>query len=98
MIEFIPAALMLIGMQLSPVPQTADSIAHATTFDLQFRGVRVVACTVTATSGNPEVDRYICDAARRCGDTHRTTEKRDACIAMKREELIARISKQPERG
>jgi len=81
------------------IPATSASsespleIANATMFKLTFSGGRVTGCTITATSGSPHVDRYVCDAARLCGDRYANAARRDGCIAKKREELAALIAK-----
>ena len=93
------ALALLSGIQDAPadVQGTATKLANATTYDLTFRNDRVTDCRVTATSGYAEVDRYVCDAARQCGDQNSKEDRRAACVAKKREELADLIVKKLNR-
>ncbi|WP_147414289.1 hypothetical protein [Sphingomonas gilva] len=75
------------------IQQSATALANATKFNLSFEGRRVNGCTVTATSGNPQVDHYVCEAARSCGDRYSSEDRRADCISRKREELADLIVK-----
>jgi hypothetical protein len=90
------AVTLLVGaLQAGAVDleHQASKIANATAYDLRFEGERVSACTVTASSGNPDVDRYVCDAARMCGDKYRSDDKRDNCVVRERDKLAIMIAK-----
>ena len=90
------AVTLLVGaLQAGAVDleHSASTIANATTYDLRFEGERVSACTVTASSGNPDIDRYVCDAARMCGDKYRSGNKRDACVVRERDKLAVMVAK-----
>ena len=71
---------------------SATQIANSTKYDLTFDGAHVAGCKVTATSGSPQVDRYICDAARSCGDRYSDAEHRATCVARRREQLATEIA------
>lgn len=90
------AVTMLVGALqagATDLERSASTIANATAYDLGFKGERVSACTVTKSSGNPDVDRYVCDAARMCGDKFHTDDKRDACMVRERVKLAKMIAK-----
>ena len=87
--------LLLGGVQAGTVDldHSASTIANATAYDLRFQGERVSACTVTRSSGNAEVDRYVCDAARMCGDHFHADERRAACMVRERAKLATMIAR-----
>ena len=93
----IMLAVLLGAMQgatpTSAAPQSPSEMANATKFDVTYDGDRVTACTITATSWNAQVDRYVCDAARFCGNHYKNANQRAACLATKREELSVLIAK-----
>ena len=101
MVGFLAVALVFgVAGEAPSQPATAQSpteIANATKFELRFDGGRVAGCTVTATSGNPDVDRYVCDSARSCGDRYSNADGRTACLLKKREELADHIAKNSNR-
>jgi len=90
------AAMLAIAWQAAPGSSVtpASSLANATKFELSFDGARVSGCSVTATSGNAQIDRFVCDVARTCGDRFRQAERRSACIAAKREDLAKSLEKE----
>ena len=96
------AILLLGSVQVavgsSQPEQSPSAIATATKFNVTYDGGRVSTCTITATSGNPEIDLYVCKAARSCGDRYSTAERRDTCVTEKREELARLLARKAERG
>jgi len=96
------AILLLGSVQVavgsSTPEQSPSAIANATKFNVTYDGGRVNSCTITATSGNPQIDLYVCNAARSCGDRYSTAERRDACVTEKREELARLLVRKGERG
>ena len=99
LIAFVAVALIFgvaegVPTQAAPSP---TEIANATKFDLRFDGARVAACTVTATSGNPDVDRYVCEWARSCGNRYSNADDRATCLVKKREELADHIAEHSNR-
>ena len=94
LIVFAPLALAAFqDAPRSTQTQSPTDIANATKFDLTFDGRRVTGCTVTSTSGYPQVDRYVCDAARSCGDRFSDADRRATCLVRKREELSITIAR-----
>jgi hypothetical protein len=84
--------IALAAQNASATPQTPTEIANATRFKLAFAGKRVSDCTVTATSGNAQVDMYICGAARACGNQYSDPDKQATCVADKRKELADKLT------
>ena len=73
--------------------QSATDIANATKYVLTFDHEQVTGCTITATSGSPKVDRYICDAARDCGNQHSDADHQAACVTRKCAQLATELAK-----
>ena len=87
--------LLIVGVaaQVAADAQaTATQMANATQFNVTFSGRRVSACTVTATSGNPQIDMAVCQAAQRCGNKFHSVEAMAPCVWQKREEVAAHIA------
>ena len=93
----VTALALLVALQGAsaqpPIGLSATEVANSTKFELTFSGPRIVGCSVTATSGFAQVDRYVCDAARNCGDKYSNADRRAACIAEKREQLGRLLAK-----
>ncbi|WP_445191828.1 hypothetical protein ACT009_14815 [Sphingomonas sp. Tas61C01] len=92
---FVLAVTLLVGALqagATDLEHSASTIANATAYDLGFKSERVSACTVTKSSGNADVDRYVCDAARMCGDKFHTGDQRDACMVRERVKLAKIIA------
>ena len=95
------AAALLFGVAQdapaeSPAQRSPLEIVNATKFDITYQGNRVTSCTITATSGHAQVDRYVCDAARSCGNRYSAADRRASCLAKKREEFAEAIAKQSD--
>lgn len=89
---FVVIVIALQGAVQSGVQSPTD-IANVTKYELTYDGKHVTSCTVTATSGSPEVDRYICDAARLCGERYSNDDSRTTCLATKRDELAKDLAR-----
>jgi len=92
-IGFMAVALLLGAPQQSfatnAAAQSPLELANATKMTLTFSGQRVTGCTVTATSNRADVDAYVCNAARACGDKYPRDEDRMTNCLVKSRELLA---------
>ena len=87
--------LVLAGTQGSTTPDLT-ALVTATTYNLTMSHARVVGCNITATSGNPKVDQYICESVRICADHPSDSGALESCMAEKRQALAQRIAKSPK--
>jgi hypothetical protein len=98
MIGIVASALIIAALQdttgQSIEQASALQVVNKTKFELAFNGRRVSRCHVTASSGFAQVDRYVCDAARTCGDKYTRTDRRAACLADKRQQLAGLIARE----
>jgi hypothetical protein len=97
MVGFVAMALAFGAPQETPaaptVPQAALDLANATKVSLIFTGEHVSGCRVTATSNRADIDEYVCDAAKTCGDKYpRNEDSREACLIERRNLLATKIA------
>lgn len=89
----VAALVALQAAVSSSATLSATDLSNATKYDLTRDGSHITSCTVTATSGSAQIDRYVCDAARSCGDRYSDAARQATCMARKREELASQIAR-----